>query len=61
MSIRTETTDCLVTKQTRSKLEHYGFNKLPRPTSFRSNNKRQTLIKENQNKKIRPNELSPNQ
>ncbi|CAF4756989.1 unnamed protein product, partial [Rotaria sp. Silwood2] len=60
LSIRIETTDNLITKQTRSKLEHYGFNKLPQPTSLR-NNKRQTLIKENKNKKIRLDELTPNQ
>ncbi|CAF1131116.1 unnamed protein product [Rotaria sordida] len=60
LSIRIETTDNLITRQTRSKLEHYGFNKLPRPASLR-NNKRQTLIKENKNKKIRLDELTPNQ
>lgn len=60
LSVRNETTDILIAKQTRSKLEHYGFNKLPRPASLR-NNKRQTLAKENKTKKLRPNELTPNQ
>ena len=58
-SIRSETTDIIVTRPTRSKLEHYGFNQLPRPTSIR-NNKRQTLIKENKTKKIRSNQITPN-
>ncbi len=60
MSIRSEVTDIVITRPTRSKLEHYGFNQLPRPTSLRSN-KRLTLIKENKNKKIRPNEITPNE
>ncbi len=60
LSVRSETTDILITRPTRSKLEHYGFNQLVRPTSLR-NIKRQTLNKENKNKKIRPNEITPNQ
>ncbi len=40
---------------TRSKLEHYGFNMLARPASLRLN-KRQSLAKDNQTKKIRSNE-----
>jgi hypothetical protein len=60
LSIRSETTDIIITRPTRSKLEHYGFNQLPRPTSLR-NIKRQTLIKENKIKKIRPNEIISNQ
>jgi hypothetical protein len=60
LSIRSETTDIAKTRPTRSKLEHYGFNQLPRPASLRSN-KRQTLLKENRKKKIRSNEITPNQ
>jgi hypothetical protein len=60
LSIRSEATDIVITRPTRSKLEHYGFNQLPRPASLRSN-KRPTLIKENKNKKIRPNEITPNE
>jgi hypothetical protein len=40
---------------TRSKLEHYGFNMLVRPASIRLH-KRQSLVKENQNKRLRSNE-----
>jgi hypothetical protein len=60
LSIRSETTDIIITRPARSKLEHYGFNQLPRPTSLR-NIKRQTLNKENKNKRIRPSEITPNQ
>jgi len=63
LSIRCETTttDSDITRQTRSKLEHYGFNQLARPASLR-NSKRQILIKENKTKKIRPNDIiTPNQ
>ncbi len=60
LSIRSETTDINRTRPTRSKLEHYGFNQLPRPASLRSN-KQQTSIKDNRNKKIRPNDITPNQ
>jgi hypothetical protein len=59
-SIRSEPIDIVITRPTRSKLEHYGFNQLPRATSIR-NSKRQILIKENKNKKIRPNETTPYQ
>lgn len=44
LSTKSEMTTSIVI---RSKLEHYGFNMLARPAS-----KRQSLIKENQNKKI---------
>lgn len=60
LSVRSETTDIVIARPTRSKLEHYGFNQLPRPIPLRSN-KRQTLTKENKTKKIRPNETTPNQ
>ncbi len=60
LSIRSEPIDIIITRPTRSKLEHYGFNQLPRSTLTR-NNKRQSLIKENKNKKIRPNETTPYQ
>ncbi|CAF1148549.1 unnamed protein product [Adineta steineri] len=60
LSIRSAPTDILITRPTRSKLEHYGFNKLTRPASLRTN-KRQTLVKENKIKKIRPNDnITPN-
>ncbi len=52
LSTKSELTTSILT---RSKLEHYGFNMLVRPASLRLN-KRQSLIKENQNKKIRSNE-----
>jgi hypothetical protein len=52
LSVKSEMTTSVVT---RSKLEHYGFNMLPRPASLRLN-KRQSLMKDNQNKKIRSNE-----
>ncbi|CAF1134902.1 unnamed protein product [Adineta ricciae] len=58
LSIRSGSTDIVTSRPTRSKLEHYGFKQVARPTSLRSN-KRQTLIKENKSKKIRPNELTP--
>ncbi|CAF3426725.1 unnamed protein product [Rotaria socialis] len=61
LPVRIGTTDHLITKQTRSKLEHYGFNQLLRPTSLRSSSKRQTLVKEQKSKKIRLDELTPNQ
>jgi hypothetical protein len=60
LSLRSETSDIIITKPTRSKLEHYGFNQLVRPISLR-NIKRQTLNKENKIKKIRLNEITPNQ
>jgi hypothetical protein len=60
LPLHSETTDIIITRPTRSKLEHYGFNQLPRAISIR-NNKRQTLIKENKNKKIHPTEITPNQ
>ena len=57
LSIRSESTDISITRATtRSKLEHYGFNQLARPTSIR-NNKRQTSIKENKNKRIRSDDI----
>ncbi len=52
LSSKSELTTSIVT---RSKLEHYGFNMLARPASLRLH-KRQSLVKENQNKKIRSNE-----
>jgi len=52
LSTKSEMTTSILT---RSKLEHYGFNMLARPASLRLN-KRQSLVKENQNKKIRSNE-----
>ncbi|CAF1113200.1 unnamed protein product [Rotaria sp. Silwood1] len=52
LSTKSEMTTSIVT---RSKLEHYGFNMLARPTSLRLH-KRQSLAIINQNKKIRSNE-----
>ncbi len=53
--MKSETTTTTTSIVTRSKLEHYGFNTLARPVSIHLN-KRQSLVKENQNKKIRSNE-----
>jgi hypothetical protein len=50
--MKSEMTTSIVT---RSKLEHYGFNMLARPALLHLN-KRQSLVKENQMKKIRSNE-----
>ncbi|CAF2449214.1 unnamed protein product [Rotaria sp. Silwood2] len=52
LSTKSEMTTSIVT---RSKLEHYGFSMLARPTSLRLN-KRQSLTIINQNKKTRSNE-----
>ena len=59
LSARIEHSDITVTKSTRSKLEHYGFQQLARPVSSLRQNKRPTGIVEPKIKKIRGIDITP--